>query len=253
MNIKTLLSALLLAVATVSYSQSFKVTYKIDTDYMEEKMRSSISAEDQGESLLIAAIADMKSFQPVLYIKDGEAIYNSKSGMIKDNDRTITYQIASTILGTEDGPIYQNLKTGEALRHQVSFGKEFLIKYPFDSFNWNLVDEYKIINGYETQKAETWLIQSDNPAAKKQHIEAWFTKDIPISSGPLQYGGLPGLIVQLRTTGVLKLVLDEFIKNPKEEINIIKPGKKTPVSLEEYYVEYGKLKKKSPFSSYLSN
>jgi GLPGLI family protein len=53
--------------------------------------------------------------------------------------------------------------------------------------NWNLANEYKEIAGYKCQKATSEF--------KGRKWEAWFTVDIPLSSGPWKLRGLPGLIL----------------------------------------------------------
>ncbi len=55
-------------------------------------------------------------------------------------------------------------------------------------FNWELVNEFKTIDNYRCQKA---VINSE-----KLNIEAWFTEQVPISAGPDNISGLPGLILE---------------------------------------------------------
>ena len=47
-----------------------------------------------------------------------------------------------------------------------------------------------LVKGYHCKKATTKNRQGDN-------IVAWYTEEIAIPSGPEQFGGLPGLILQL--------------------------------------------------------
>lgn len=59
------------------------------------------------------------------------------------------------------------------------------------TFSWLITGRKKIISGYETQLA-TCLFRG-------RSYEAWFAPSIPISAGPNLFGGLPGLILELRS------------------------------------------------------
>jgi GLPGLI family protein len=64
-------------------------------------------------------------------------------------------------------------------------------------------------------------------------MSAWFTPQIPVSTGPSMYGGLPGLILEInddRTT----MLCTKVILNPKEKIKIKAPSKGKEVTLVEY-------------------
>jgi GLPGLI family protein len=56
-------------------------------------------------------------------------------------------------------------------------------------YNWTLHDSIKLILGYNCQKATSVFRGRD--------FVAWFAIDIPINNGPLKFGGLPGLILEV--------------------------------------------------------
>lgn len=68
---------------------------------------------------------------------------------------------------------------------------------------------------------------------KEIEITAWYTPQIPTSTGPGEYGGLPGLILELnahRTT----ILCSKIEMNTKDTSDIKKPTKGKEVSREEY-------------------
>ena len=68
-------------------------------------------------------------------------------------------------------------------------GRTFRIPMERPSFAWKLTGETASFLGRPVYQA---IATQDSTT-----IEAWFTPDIPVSAGPAQYGGLPGLILTL--------------------------------------------------------
>ncbi|WP_428224802.1 GLPGLI family protein [Flavobacterium sp.] len=58
-----------------------------------------------------------------------------------------------------------------------------------NNFDWKIIEEKAVIEGYNCQKATVTY-------AGRQW-EAWFTLDLPFQDGPYKFKGLPGLIVKL--------------------------------------------------------
>lgn len=69
--------------------------------------------------------------------------------------------------------------------------------FPIDT-DWVITDKTKKINGHLVRKAYQDSKQG-NPNKKYYagKVIAWFTTDIPLPAGPINYGGLPGLILQM--------------------------------------------------------
>ena len=63
---------------------------------------------------------------------------------------------------------------------------------PWPLMQWTLESEKQTICGYQCQRATChW---------RGRDYEAWFTSAIPLKSGPLKFGGLPGLIMKIYDT-----------------------------------------------------
>lgn len=128
------------------------------------------------------------------------------------------------------------------------FGKLFLIKDSLPESKWVLTGESKIIGKYTAYKATTsreepqavfqFGRQSENqenrkPKMKIVNITAWFTPQIPVSTGPYKHGGLPGLILEVSTDNTT-ILCTKVVMNPKDKIKIKEPKKGTKVTLDEY-------------------
>jgi GLPGLI family protein len=133
-----------------------------------------------------------------------------------------------------DGLRYNNLQTNEKLHQKEFFGKLLLIDISAREQKWDFVNETKKIGQFNCFKA-TSIKTTRNPVGTfKKPVVVWYTTELPFSHGPIGYGGLPGLIVELsyeNATYFLKSV--DF--NPKTTYKIEKPAKGKKVSIEEYY------------------
>jgi GLPGLI family protein len=63
---------------------------------------------------------------------------------------------------------------------------------PLNLMNWKITSESKQVEGYSCQKASTHY--------RGRNYIAWFDPEIPISDGPYQFNGLPGLIISVYDT-----------------------------------------------------
>lgn len=87
---------------------------------------------------------------------------------------------------------------------------------------WSITDESKEIGGYTCFKAtRTNVRQAPNQGEKFAFpIIAWFSPEIPLPYGPKQYGGLPGLILELQDEmvhfGIISVSFDGDIYIPEE-------------------------------------
>ena len=145
--------------------------------------------------------------------------------------------------GTPDGKLYKNTKEGQFVNQVEAYSKIFLIKDELKKPEWQMGAETKKIGNYTCYKA-TLTIPIDTtgigemtrrfrrPGSQSQqraipterHVTAWYTLDIPISQGPSNYWGLPGLILEIEE-GNTTLVCSKIVINPKESIVVEAPKK----------------------------
>ena len=163
------------------------------------------------------------------------------------------------------GAQYKNLKSGQIVEENEFFGKQFLVTDSIKHLDWQITKESKTIGQYIAFKATAVKKvdpndysmarpkkkdEKENAEVKKDstqpqdpmdmieipeeiEVTAWFTPQIPVSNGPGEYAGLPGLILELnvyRTT----LLCSKIVMNPKEAEKIEPPKKGKEVTREEY-------------------
>lgn len=167
------------------------------------------------------------------------------------------------------GKQYKNVKTNQFMQNQEFYGKQFLIKESLSNIEWEMGTETKQIGQYTCFKAickrsvfdTSWWVFSWSSLRKKAvekqvdstkteevvsvktkdledveemiEIEAWYTPMIPVSQGPGDYWGLPGLILEVNV-GSTTLLCSKIVMNPKEKIKIEAPDKGKVVTKKEY-------------------
>ena len=57
-----------------------------------------------------------------------------------------------------------------------------------------------------------------------QTVTAWYTPQIPLNTGPGDYYGLPGLILEVND-GKLQIICSKIVLNPEDKIAIKEPTK----------------------------
>jgi GLPGLI family protein len=157
------------------------------------------------------------------------------------------------------GKRYKNIQTNQYKEETEFFGKAFLIEDNLETIEWELVNESKQIGQYvvfkaiATQKIDSLEFteyqrkekeekgQTDSIVSpldelklpKEKKIIAWYTPQIPIKTGPDEYWGLPGLILELQS-GKTSMLCSKIVLNPKEPVEIEIPKKGKSVSRQEY-------------------
>lgn len=150
---------------------------------------------------------------------------------------------------------YVNLKDKQSIRENEFLSKEFLIVDQLNTWDWVLTEETKKIGQYNAFKAICTLKVSEEALKefekmnekqansntqimvltppKERQITVWFTPEIPVSLGPANYWGLPGLILEVHDGNTIWLC-SKITLNPKSGVKIEKPKKGQRVNEKEY-------------------
>lgn len=150
-----------------------------------------------------------------------------------------------SIGGANNDILFKNLKTKTIVNQTDIMSKPFLIKDKLEEIDWQLTSETKNIGNYTCYKATfSKQVEKHNISLNTGKVKevkemvtkvttAWYTPQIPISNGPKEYQGLPGLILEIND-GHTTIVCTEIIINPTEKIEIIKPKKGKVVTREKF-------------------
>jgi GLPGLI family protein len=111
----------------------------------------------------------------------------------------------------EDYLIYKDFANKRKLSQIEELGKTYLIEEIYQRPKWKILNEIKDVAGYICMKAET------TDTIKNHKITAWFTDALTLSTGPEEFDGLPGTILELiKNDGDVTITATSVIlpKNP---------------------------------------
>lgn len=118
----------------------------------------------------------------------------------------------ASMVANSDRPWYQDLGNKSSLRNKKIKDTIYIVIRNDRMEGWTFHNETKDIDGYTCYKATKH--HSDPDSDVEFTIEAWYTPEIPMPFGPIGYGGLPGLILQLERSHVI-FVADKLTLNPE--------------------------------------
>ena len=125
-----------------------------------------------------------------------------------------------------DSFTYKNLDKGIYRVEFIMNNEKMAIADSLTNYTWNLNGETKIVAGYTCKKATT----EDIRMGSKQNIVAWYTEAIPVSDGPSNFNGLPGLILELEIDVLTRISFSEIMFQPSKNIIVAEP-EKTPFAI----------------------
>lgn len=133
------------------------------------------------------------------------------------------------------GELYKNIKSQYYVKQSDLLGKVFLIQDSLKTHPWKLQSETKNIGTYTCFKATLEReVNSDLDGSKEmQTVTAWYTPQIPVSNGPEEFQGLPGLILELSYDSQT-ILCSKISINPSKQIVIKQPTSGKAVTEAEF-------------------
>jgi GLPGLI family protein len=173
-----------------------------------------------------------QSFPKTLFFNANASLYQDKVGTEEEGNVEVSgnsgggdFQIKMT---RPDNKLYRNIAEGTTIEYREFFGRYFLIGDKAKAPAWKITSEQKKLLGYTCMKATLQLDSATN-------IVAWFTPQIPVSTGPSIHAGLPGLILEFAMNGDQRTIVAtqvELKSLPKGSLE--KPSKGKEMTAEEF-------------------
>ena len=189
--------------------------------------------------------------------------FNKEESFFKEEEKLDAISGATDSWGKNfaQGDQYKNVKTKAQIQNQEFYGKQFLVKDNLQPIEWKMGTETKQIGNYMCLKATASVPTSEllwysfswdrlRNAAQEQNsdsnktqeaaedinmteIEAWYTPQLPVSHGPSEFWGLPGLILEV-SAGRTTMLCSKIVMNPEKKDKIEAPKKGKEITKKEY-------------------
>ena len=165
--------------------------------------------------------------------------FNKEESIYKEEESLAPPSVGNSIMIMSmggSGELYKNIKSQRFVKQSDLLGKEFLIQDSLKTHSWNLQSDTKNIGNYTCFKATLERevdSDMDDDSKEMQTVTAWYTPQIPVSNGPEEFQGLPGLILEISYDSQI-ILCSKISLNPTKQITIKQPTNGDPVSQLEF-------------------
>ena len=217
------------------YKSSSKISISMDSTKMAPEQMAQIQAslKKQMEQNYVLSFNQTESTWKKEESLGGGPATASSGGAV--------FMVASS---GEGSTLYKNIADQTYLEDHEMMEKAYLVKDNLTPEEWELSGETKKVGNYTAQKASftkivdskrfsTGMTEMENVKDTLQ-ITVWFTPEIPVSHGPENYFGLPGLILEVQNQG-RTLICEKIELNPSADPVVIeRPSKGKEITLAEF-------------------
>jgi GLPGLI family protein len=160
------------------------------------------------------------SFDNILYFTSEASLFLESE--VEKEELSIAQQKAVYMANYGKAPspdqkqVYYDFSRRDKIEVLEFMTRDFIVESEIQTVNWKLSGNRKKISGYICMEA---LMMSDGDT-----LVAWFAPEIPVSTGPSDYIGLPGLILAVEKNSVTIFLASSIeMINPSED-HLVKPS-----------------------------
>lgn len=210
---------------------SVEVLYRINPQITDEQKEAKINSLPIG---LKTQLKDMLLLRDSLIF--GLTINGSESVFYLDLNKVSKYSklkgYNSTIQSFGSSYFFKSSDTKEILENKIE-DKNYLISSKQTKFNWTLHNESKKIGDYLCFKASTIKNGKDLRGYHKKDVIAWYCPELSFSTGPKDYGNLPGLILELKEGDLIYYAIEVNFRDKLRKFK--KPSRGKRMTEKEYF------------------
>lgn len=248
------------------HAQNFQgmAIYQSKTSTSDMKSRLEANKDLSPEMRAMAESMMKKAFEKtfILSFDASASVYKEEEKLETPGQNQPGIRMISSMTGG-GGTYYKNVKDKTYTVDKEFMGKEFLVKDTLTQLKWKMEGETRQIGGYncfkatavravsksdirnfrpkdnpekatgKTDKEKTTSLMAEIEIPENVTVTAWYTPEIPVSQGPENYWGLPGLILEA-SDGRTSILCSKVVLNPKEKTAIKAPANGKVVSQAEY-------------------
>ncbi|MFY0484043.1 GLPGLI family protein [Flavobacterium sp. PLA-1-15] len=242
--------------STKIFAQEFHgmAVYESKTNLKDMKIESK-DINDEMNKMIMESMKKQFEKKYFLDFNKSESVYYEEQKLETPTPSTSGFSMSFSSSSGGGEKTYKNVKEKQQIAEQDFFGKEFLVTDSLKNWKWQLKDETKKIGNYTCYKAihvdpvtpedikqyedfkkqqetsKTTFFIMDEP--KERITTVWYSPEIPVSQGPGEFWGLPGLIMEANYDNTT-ILCSKIVLNPKTKNEIKKPKKGKKVTKKEY-------------------
>lgn len=228
--------------------------YESKTNLKDIKFDSK-DGNDEMDKMILESMKKQFEKKFLMDFNKNESVYYEEQKLDAPSGGSTGFSMTFTSSSGGGGKTYKNIKERTQIVEEDFFGKEFLVTDSLTTWKWELKEETKKIGNYTCYKAihvtpvtaddlkqyedlkkqqetsKTTFFVMDEP--KERITTVWYTPEIPVSQGPGEFWGLPGLILEA-SYDETTILCSKVVLNPKSKNEIKKPKKGKKVTKKEY-------------------
>ncbi|UAB85385.1 GLPGLI family protein [Zunongwangia sp. SCSIO 43204] len=211
-----------------AFAQNLEINYKVD--YTEKYKDLSRIENHLARSYLRDEINAMPFVNLSLLIKEKASLFYAEKSINSDNKKMRGYSAALRHSGGRD--VFYKDDSLKLVLDEFA-GKKCIVLADKKKYNsWEITKEHKMILGYKCFKA-TMEYESYDKYMEPLWIpvEAWFTPEISVSTGPLDFDGLPGLILEVTKDNMITYFATKI--ESREDLTLEIPSGKNTITYQE--------------------
>jgi GLPGLI family protein len=200
-----------LSLSFVSAQKSYKISY--DDERFIDFEKSNIPSRPDMPKSFTSFYTLETTIENSIYYRDDEKTNEDikKREALGENTRRMRW------MNKQNNDLYyKDLKAQKSTDKSNLFGKDFIVIDTLQTWKWKIVaSEQREVAGKICMKA----LYQDSTSI----LEAWFTPQIVIPNGPHNFGGLPGMILEMRmenrhlvATNIEEIELQEKLSPPDD-------------------------------------
>lgn len=184
----------------------------------------------EGDAEMFGNLPTSQSFTRSLLFNESASIYKDHDGTEDEDMEFNASNDGNEIqikMRVPENTFYTDIEDGSSINSREFFGRLFLISGDTEKHPWKLTGKQKKVLEYVCQQA----VFED----EERKVEAWFAPQIPVSAGPNEYNGLPGMVLEVSIDdGDRTIIAAKVIEKTVDEKDIEKPKKGKSISREDF-------------------
>jgi GLPGLI family protein len=178
----------------------------------------------------VTSLPRERQMSQVLYFAEEKSLFKEDPSDITPLPKKLQAAIMKSAYVQPPNPelkkVYCDFGKNKITRQMEFMTRNFLVTDQIDRLAWKLTNK-KI-------KVQDYICLSSELKKGDDKITAWFTSEIPVSAGPGEFYGLPGLILAVEVNGETIFLAKSVELNPPKNGELSKPDDGKKVTSKEF-------------------